>query len=180
MSNFNLLKSFLYDVNDYVSFKLLKERMIANDEGTCFAQLIKEQGYYKYTTGSGVVEKKYTGGLFDLKDLEGKKFEIGKFSLEFKDWAGNSFTIANTTEVMDFTGATMATSTSTTVLPTPGFNVDQLVGSVGKIELKSSDAKDFDMASLYDGIPALGDLTAVNHVDITQGSHVLKLTMGDV
>ncbi|OYU12604.1 MAG: hypothetical protein CFE38_06275 [Comamonadaceae bacterium PBBC1] len=139
-----------------------------------------EQGYYKYTTGSGVVEKKYTGGLFDLKDLEGKKFEIGAFSLEFKDWAGNSFTIANTTEVMDFTGATMATSSSTTVLPTPGFNVDQLVGSVGKIELKSSDAKDFDMASLYDGIPALGDLTAVNHVDITQGSHVLKLTMGDV
>jgi outer membrane protein OmpA-like peptidoglycan-associated protein len=29
-------------------------------------------------------------------------------------------------------------------------------------------------------IPALGDLTAVNHVDITQGAHVLKLTMGDV
>lgn len=139
-----------------------------------------EQGYYKYTTGSGVVEKKYTGGLFDLKDLEGKKFEMGKFSLEFKDWAGNSFTIANTTEVMDFTGATMATSSTTTVLPTPGFNVDQLVGSVGKVELKSSDAKDFDMASLYDGIPTLGDLTAVNHVDITQGSHVLKLTMGDV
>lgn len=139
-----------------------------------------EQGFYKYTTGSGVVEKKYTGGLFDLKDLEGKKFEIGTFTLEFKDWAGNSFTIANATEVMDFTGATMATSTSTTPLPIPGFNVDQLVGSVGKVELKSTDPKDFDMASLYDGIPVLGDLAAVNHVDITKGNHVLKLTMGDV
>lgn len=139
-----------------------------------------EQGYYKFTTGSGVLEKKYTGGLFDLKDLEGKKFEIGTFSLEFKDWAGNSFTIANTTEVMDFTGATMATSTSTVILPIPGFNGDQLVGSVGKVELKSTDPKEFDMASLYDGIPALGDTTAVNHVDITKGNHVLKLTMGDV
>lgn len=48
MSNFNLIKSFLYDVNYYVSFKLLKERIIANDEGTCFAQLIYEFGYYKY------------------------------------------------------------------------------------------------------------------------------------
>jgi hypothetical protein len=36
------------------------------------------------------------------------------------------------------------------------------------------------MASLYDGIPAMGDLAAVNHVDITKGTHVLKLTMGDV
>jgi hypothetical protein len=60
MSNFNLIKSFLYDVNDYVSFKLLKERMIANDEGTCFAQLIKEQGYYKYLL-TWHVDGKYIG-----------------------------------------------------------------------------------------------------------------------
>ena len=60
MSNFNLIKSFLYDVNDYVSFKLLKERMIANDEGTCFAQLINEFGYYKYLL-TWHVDGKYIG-----------------------------------------------------------------------------------------------------------------------
>mgnify|MGYP006180478015 FL=1 len=60
MSNFNLIKSFLYDVNDYVSFKLLKERMIANDEGTCFAQLINEYGYYKYLL-TWHVDGKYIG-----------------------------------------------------------------------------------------------------------------------
>ena len=105
---------------------------------------------------------------------------MGKFSLEFKDWAGNTRSISNEKSIWDFKTATMATSTSTTTLPIPGFNVDQLVGSVGKVELKSTDPKEFDMASLYDGIPVLGDLAAVNHVDISKGNHVLKLTMGDV
>lgn len=140
----------------------------------------KERGSYTYTNGSSQVTKEFTGGVFQLKDLEGKEFETGKFSLEFKDWAGNTRPISNEKSIWDFTGATMATSTSTAPLPIPGFNVDQLVGSVGKVELKSTDPKDFDMASLYDGIPLLGDLAAVNHVDITKGNHVLKLTMGDV
>jgi hypothetical protein len=139
-----------------------------------------ERGFYKYTTGTGTVEKTYTGGLFDLKDLEGKKFEKGTFSLEFKDWAGNSFTITNANEVMDFTTAKMATSSSTITLPMPGFNGDQLVGSVGKLVLGSSDPKEFDMAKLYDGIANLGDVAAVNHIDLTQGDRILKLTMGDV
>ena len=60
MSNLNLIESFLYDVNDYVSFKILKERMIANDEGTCFTQLINEFGYYKYLL-TWHVDGKYIG-----------------------------------------------------------------------------------------------------------------------
>jgi hypothetical protein len=139
-----------------------------------------EQGIYKYTTGTATVEKSYTGGVFDLKDLEGKKFEKGSFSLEFKDWAGNSFTITNANEVMDFTAAKMATNSHNTILPVPGFNGNQLVGSVGKLVLGSSDPKELDMATLYDGIADLGDVVAVNHVDLLQGDRTLKLTMGDV
>lgn len=60
MSNLNLIESFLYDVNDYVSFRIFKERMIANDEGTCFAQLINEFGYYKYLL-TWHVDGKYIG-----------------------------------------------------------------------------------------------------------------------
>ena len=36
------------------------------------------------------------------------------------------------------------------------------------------------MASLYDGISNLGDVAAINHVDLSQGDHTLKITMGDV
>jgi len=60
INNRNLIESFLYDVNDYVSFRILKERMIANDEGTCFAQLINEYGYYKYLL-TWHVDGKYIG-----------------------------------------------------------------------------------------------------------------------
>ena len=60
INNRNLIESFLYDVNDYVSFRILKERMIANDEGTCFAQLINEYGYYKYLL-TWHINNKYIG-----------------------------------------------------------------------------------------------------------------------
>ena len=60
INNRNLIESFLYDVNDYVSFRILKERMIANEEGTCFAQLINEYGYYKYLL-TWHVDGKYIG-----------------------------------------------------------------------------------------------------------------------
>ena len=138
-----------------------------------------EQGSYKYTGGSGV--KTYTGGLFDLKDLEGKTFEKGAFSLEFTDRAGNVFTIKNDDVRMDFSTAKMSTDTTTPVLlPTPGFSDNQLVGSIGKLSLTTASAKELDMASLYDGISDLGDVAAINHVDLSKGDHTLKLTMGDV
>jgi hypothetical protein len=36
------------------------------------------------------------------------------------------------------------------------------------------------MASLYDGISDLGDVAAINHVDMSKGNNTLLLTMGDV
>ena len=139
----------------------------------------EERGHYTYTTGSGDLTKEFKGGLFELPELETKIFQIGQFKLEFKDWAGNVRTISNEKSIWDFSSAKMASSTTTT-LPEPGFSGNQVVESVGKVVLTATDPKEFDMASLYDGIPALGDLAAVNHVDITKGNHVLKLTMGDV
>jgi hypothetical protein len=138
-----------------------------------------EQGSYKFT-GSG--DKTYTGGLFDLKDLEGKTFEKGQFSLEFTDRAGNVFTIKNDDVRMDFSKATMATpdATNPALLPAPGFSNNQLVGSIGKLTLDAASPKELDMATLYDGISDLGDVAAINHVDLSKGDHTLKLTMGDV
>ncbi len=138
-----------------------------------------EQGSYKFTGGTGV--KNYTGGLFDLKELEGKTFEIGAFSLEFTDRAGNIFIIKNDDVRMDFSTAKMSTDNTTpSVLPLPGFNNNQLVGSIGKLTLDTTSTKELDMASLYDGISDLGDVAAINHVDLTKGDHTLELTMGDV
>lgn len=143
-----------------------------------------EQGVYKFTPGPGlaIIERTYNGGVFDLKELVGKSFEKGTFSLEFKDWAGNAYTILNTNEKMDFTNAKMGVANPALPAqwPTPGFSGDQLASSIGKLSLTAADPKDFDMASLYDGIPSLGDVAAVNHVDLAKGVHVLKLTMGDV
>lgn len=138
-----------------------------------------EQGSYKYTGGTGV--KSYTGGLFDLKDLEGKTFEKGAFSLEFTDQAGNLFTIKNDDVSMDFRTAKMSVDTTSPVLlPPPGFSNNQLVGSIGKLTLDTASQKELDMASLYDGISDLGDVAAINHVDMSKGNNTLLLTMGDV
>ena len=138
-----------------------------------------EQGSYKFTGGTGV--KNYTGGLFDLKDIEGKTFEKGAFSLEFTDKAGNIFTIKNDDVRMDFSTAKMSTdTTSPAVLPAPGFSNNQLLGSIGKLTLDATSTKELDMASLYDGISDLGDVAAINQVDLNKGDHTLKLTMGDV
>jgi hypothetical protein len=139
-----------------------------------------EQGTYKHT-GSGSGVKTYTGGLFDLKDIEGKTFEKGAFSLEFTDKAGNIFTIKNDDVRMDFSTAKMSTDATTpAVLPSPGFSSNQLIGSIGKLTLDTAAPKELDMASLYDGISDLGDVAAINHVDLIKGDHTLKLTMGDV
>ena len=79
INNRNLIESFLYDVNDYVSFRILKERMIANDEGTCFAQLINEYGYYKYLL-TWHVDGKYIGDyvkVFEPTEENVKVFNDG-------------------------------------------------------------------------------------------------------
>ena len=82
---------------------------------------------------------------------------------------------------MDFSTAKMSTdTTSPAVLPAPGFSNNQLLGSIGKLTLDATSTKELDMASLYDGISDLGDVAAINQVDLNKGDHTLKLTMGDV
>ncbi|PUE49011.1 hypothetical protein B9Z47_05720 [Limnohabitans sp. 2KL-1] len=138
-----------------------------------------ERGSYTFATGTGAsMTKSYDGGVFQMKEIEGKVFAAGQFSLEFTDWAGNVKTVKNPGEVWDFSQAVMSNPVPS-VLPVPGFNADQLVGSVGKLVLPTGQ-KEFDMASLYDGISSIGETVAVNHVDMAQGIHTLELTMGDV
>jgi hypothetical protein len=139
-----------------------------------------ERGSYTFTTGPGTtISKQYEGGVFQMKEIEGKVFSAGQFKLDFTDWAGNVKTISNDDRVWDFSDAKMPINPPTNTLPVPGFDADQLVGSVGKLVLPTS-PKEFDMASLYDGMAAIGETVAVNHVDMAQGVHTLELTMGDV
>lgn len=139
-----------------------------------------ERGSYTFTSGPGTtISKQYDGGVFQMKEIEGKVFSAGEFKLDFTDWAGNVKTITNGDKVWDFSAAKMPINPPTNTLPVPGFDADQLVGSVGKLVLPAS-PKDFDMASLYDGMAAINETVAVNHVDMLQGVHTLELTMGDV
>ena len=49
MNKFNLIDHFFTDQQDYIKFLVgLKQRIIANDEGSCFAELTKEDGCYLY------------------------------------------------------------------------------------------------------------------------------------
>jgi hypothetical protein len=51
------------------------------------------------------------------------------------------------------------------------------LGSIGKFDISSN----FDMASLYDGIDAIADQAAANHIALSNASDVtLTLSMGDV
>ena len=50
MNKYNLIETFFLDQSDYINFLIsLKERVIANDEGNCFASLKKEDGHFIYT-----------------------------------------------------------------------------------------------------------------------------------
>ena len=50
MNKHNLIDKFLHDQDDYIKFLVsLTQRIIANDEGTCFAELKKEDGCFLYT-----------------------------------------------------------------------------------------------------------------------------------
>jgi len=49
MNKYNLIDTFFLDQSDYIKFLVtLKERIIANDEGSCFASLKKEDGHFIY------------------------------------------------------------------------------------------------------------------------------------
>ena len=49
MNKYNLIDKFFIDQSDYINFLVtLKERVIANDDGNCFASLKKEDGHFIY------------------------------------------------------------------------------------------------------------------------------------
>jgi hypothetical protein len=138
-----------------------------------------EAGSYTYTTGVGAETKtkNYTGGFFDLGDLKDKQFLKDAFRITFRDLAGNEETVKNSEEAWNFSLTEQLPALPAPLIP--GFIDNKLVGSVGQITLNSGDPKELDMSKLYDGIENL-KVCAINHVDLVQGDHILKLTMGDV
>ena len=49
MNKYNLIETFFIDQSDYINFLVTsKERVIANDDGNCFASLKKEDGHFIY------------------------------------------------------------------------------------------------------------------------------------
>ena len=49
MAKCDLIDNFFLDENDYITFLVgLKQRTLANDDGTCFAELIKQGDCYLY------------------------------------------------------------------------------------------------------------------------------------
>jgi len=49
MNKYDLIDKFFIDQDDYTKFLIgLKQRVIANDEATCFAELTKEDGCFLY------------------------------------------------------------------------------------------------------------------------------------
>jgi hypothetical protein len=142
-----------------------------------------EQGQFTFGEGANAFKGSFSGGIFDFTNLNEsswkKVFNAGEFKLTFVDFAGNVSSVVNP-NLWDFTTATKTTFSNLSPLVSPGFSDNQLVGSIGKLSLTTASAKELDMASLYDGISDLGDVAAINHVDLTQGDHTLTLTMGDV
>jgi hypothetical protein len=175
-------QSFVIDRDVFITNKSVKNEATGIWTFKEISYSTAEIGVYSFNKIDGTkVTKTYSGGLFDLKDLEGKIFEKGSFSLTFTDQAGNTYTLKNDNERMDFSNAKMSMDTTTpAVLPSPGFGDNQLVGSIGKLTLDKAYPQQLDMATLYDGISDLGDVAAINHVDLSKGDHTLKLTMGDV
>lgn len=142
-----------------------------------------ERGQFTFGEGANSFKGTFTGGIFDFTNLnEGawkKVFNAGEFKLTFVDFAGNESSVVNTNS-WDFTNATKTPFSNLSPIVTPGFNGTQQVGSVGKFTLGVNDPKELDMATLHDGIAKLGDVVAINHVDLSQGDRTLKITMGDV
>jgi hypothetical protein len=171
-------QSFTVDLKS-PAFFALPEKSGTTRTFSNFSMTSNEHGSYTYTSDPNneatTVTKVFTGGSLDLNDIQDKTFSPGKFKITFTDLAGNSTTQINTLETWIFNKA--FTVIDTTQLPEPGFEKDQLVGSVGTQTITSAD---FNMASLYDGIAAVADVAAANHIQLGEGKQTLALTMGDV
>jgi hypothetical protein len=135
---------------------------------------IYQYGTYKY----GNVIGEYFGGNLNLGIQNGTFFAKGDFKMTFWDQAGNQTDIVNGKD-WTFNNASVASLTATSdgaVVP-KYFNGGQIIGAVGQFDVPGN----FDMASLYDGIDAIADQAAANHIALSDASDVtLTLSMGDV
>ena len=135
-----------------------------------------EYGTYQFNGGS---VKPYTGGKL-VFDAAGKTYESGSFKLDFWDQAGNLTSITNTDQKWIFGTAATPLSLGPNdpgYLGPKNFTGMDTLGSIGKFDISSN----FDMASLYDGIDAIADQAAANHIALSNASDVtLTLSMGDV
>jgi Bacterial Ig-like domain len=140
-----------------------------------------ERGVYAFTVDGQLYSREYTGGVFDMKEVLGKTFAPGQFTVNFTDASGNVSQLTNPSVSWDFGKAVMGSPDASmpVVLPQINFSGNSAVGSIGKLVLESAGGE-LDISGLYTSAPAVGDVTAVNHIDARPGDHVIKLTMGDV
>ena len=142
-----------------------------------------EIGSYSFDS---VVMRPYSGGYFDLSELKGKHFANG-LEILFTDVAGNSVLVNNSAVTAPFADDAILTREADTDrpanLPSPGHSAQHptTVGTVGdKLEIKGN--TEFDMSALYDGIAAIPDRAAVNHVDLLtdKSAQTLNISVQDV
>lgn len=142
-----------------------------------------EVGSYSFDL---IAARPYTGGYFDLSELKGKNFTNG-VEISFTDIAGNSVLVNNSAVTAPFASDAILTRAADALhpanLPAPGQSAQHptTVGAVGpKLEIKG--VTEFDMSSLYDGIAAIADRAAVNHVDLLtdKNAQTLNISAQDV
>ena len=118
--------------------------------------------------------------------MKGKSFQNG-VEILFTDIAGNSTLVNNEAVKAPFSSNAILTRAADSFhpdnLPEPGYTTLQptVVGLVGTT-LKIDGLSDFDMSTLYDGIKAIPDRSAVNHVDLLTDTkaQTLNISVQDV
>jgi hypothetical protein len=181
----------LIDLKDQpflIDTDLAKESNVNNQTGTVktidnFS--MSEYGTFSFTDKSngGSVTKtgEYFGGKLNLGIDVVKNFNSGEFDLSFWDQAGNLTEIVNTGETWQFTSKYLTAESYLEDGEKSFFKQDysgvKPTGSIGILDV----SKDFDMATLYDGISAIVDKAATNHVKLSVSADVnLELSMADV
>lgn len=160
---------------------------------TSFIVSTDEVGKYFFeskTTAEKLVSfsKEYLGGYFDLSNFAGENFGAStNFDLIFEDLAGNKKSVNEMLINFDFNSNAIlvkdADNNHPYPLPKPGQTTSQpsVVGNVGST-LKVMGDQEFDMSTLYDGIPDIADRAAVNHIDLLTDTkaQTLNISVQDV
>lgn len=104
------------------------------------------------------------------------RYEPNKFPLVFRDAAGNETTFHNS-NAWDLDALAEIKLSMSSDTP-PGFDSDQLVGSVGKYTMEPAQA--LDASSLYTLTPTVQAIGGINHFVMAEGPQTLNLSIGDV